>query len=102
MDEKTNDYEIPYLEPKLFYGLSTTIKENAIFVNDVELLHPAGKILVIDNLNNGKQSFIKVPLSKKKITGIIISPNRWVLSKLFILKYDWYTISDEAYNNRNF
>ncbi|XP_014285361.2 cilia- and flagella-associated protein 57 [Halyomorpha halys] len=76
MDEKTNDYEIPYLEPKLFYGLSTKIKENAIFVNDVELLHPAGKILVIDNLNNGKQNFIKLALSKKEVTGIIISPNR--------------------------
>ncbi|XP_039276040.1 cilia- and flagella-associated protein 57 [Nilaparvata lugens] len=89
---------IPQLQPHLFLGLNNTIKGNATFITDDDILYPAGGVLVIHNYLSRTQRYIKLPRHLNTISMLVVSPNKNVVAvvqegdKPSILLYDLQTL----------
>ncbi|XP_039288105.1 cilia- and flagella-associated protein 57 isoform X2 [Nilaparvata lugens] len=67
---------VPVLEPHMFLGLNPTIKGNATYLTDHNIIYPAGGVLVIHDYVQQEQKYIKLPDASKVISRIVISPNK--------------------------
>ncbi|KAF6216035.1 hypothetical protein GE061_000372 [Apolygus lucorum] len=73
-------FTVPKLKPKLFCGLSNDIQGNAHFISENIIIHPIGRVLVIDNLEDYSQQYIKLPQSHKVVNIVTISPDRELIA----------------------
>lgn len=64
------------VQPRVFWGLTTSIKGNINYVSDLDVLYPAGGVLVLHNYVQQTQSYIKLPEPQKVLNIIIVSPNK--------------------------
>lgn len=64
------------LTPRIFWGLTTSIKGNINYVSDLDVLYPAGGVLVIHNYVQMTQFYIKLPEPQKVLNIICVSPNK--------------------------
>ncbi|XP_075215374.1 testes of unusual size [Lycorma delicatula] len=71
---------IPGLQVRLFLGLNNTIKGNATYVTDHDILYPAGGLLIIHNYTQKQQKYIKLSDSQKVISMIVVSPNKKIVA----------------------
>ncbi|RZF41535.1 hypothetical protein LSTR_LSTR000249 [Laodelphax striatellus] len=89
---------IPQLQPHLFLGLNNTIKGNATFITEDDVLYPAGGVLVIHNYLERTQRYIKLPRHLNTVSMLVVSPNKNVVAvvqegeKPSILLYDLKTL----------
>lgn len=67
---------IPVPQPVALFGFRPGIRGNVQFLNEHEILYPAGSVLVIHHLLNNTQKFIKPADQQKSIKEIVLSPNR--------------------------
>ncbi|XP_065209372.1 cilia- and flagella-associated protein 57 isoform X2 [Planococcus citri] len=61
------------LKSRMFFGLNTSIKKNAHFISDEEILYPAGGVITIHNHREKTQRYINFPSSEKEISVISVS-----------------------------
>lgn len=71
---------IPTLKPKFFFGLTTQVNGNCIFLNENEIIYPASGVLVIYDTVNHRQKYIHLAEPQKIITAMALCIN----------KYDFY------------
>ncbi|KAJ8923117.1 hypothetical protein NQ315_001670 [Exocentrus adspersus] len=71
--ENTN---LAVLQPKLYIGLETRISNNIHFLNDDEVVYPAGSVVVLHNFHVKKQKFIKLTDKGRNLTHVKVSPNK--------------------------
>lgn len=64
------------IAPRIFWGVNTSIKGNINYVDDLNVLYPAGGALVLHNYAQKTQSYIKLPEPQKVLNIIIVSPNK--------------------------
>ncbi|XP_014256263.1 cilia- and flagella-associated protein 57-like isoform X2 [Cimex lectularius] len=55
---------------------SIQIRGNIHFLDDEQIIHPVGRVIVVDNINTNQQSYIRLPETGKTITIMCMSPNR--------------------------
>ncbi|XP_046661792.1 cilia- and flagella-associated protein 57 [Homalodisca vitripennis] len=68
------------LQPRVFWGLTTSIKGNINFVTDLDVLYPAGGALIFHNYVQQTQAHIKLPEPQKVLNIIIVSPNKKIIA----------------------
>ncbi|XP_054279032.1 cilia- and flagella-associated protein 57-like [Macrosteles quadrilineatus] len=68
------------LAPRIFWGLTTSIKGNINYVSDLDVLYPAGGVLVIHNYVQMTQFYIKLPEPQKVLNIICVSPNKKIIA----------------------
>lgn len=67
---------LPILQPKLFLGLETKLRNNIHFLSNEEVVYPTGAVIAVHNFNVKKQRFIKLSDKGKNLTQVIVSPNK--------------------------
>ena len=55
---------IPTLKPKFFFGLTTQVNGNCLFLNENEIIYPAAGVLVIHDISNHKQNYIHLSITE--------------------------------------
>lgn len=71
-----SNLNLPYLQPKLILSLDTRITNNIHFLNDDEVIYPAGAVVVVHNFHVKKQKYIKLADKGKNLTHLKLSPNK--------------------------
>ncbi|XP_063616617.1 cilia- and flagella-associated protein 57 isoform X2 [Cydia splendana] len=66
----------PNISARFFYGLRTDIQFNAHYVNESDIIYPAGGVIVIYNHIQKKQKFIRLQDKHKPIKSLVLAPNR--------------------------
>lgn len=69
---------IPTLKPKFFFGLTTQINDNCLFINEDEIIYPASGVLVIYDTSRHQQKYIHLAEPQKIITAIGLCINKYV------------------------
>lgn len=68
----------PTLKPKFFFGLTTQVNGNCLFINENEIIYPASGVLVIYNIIHHKQKYIHLTEPQKVITAMALCINKYV------------------------
>eukprot|EP00102_Acyrthosiphon_pisum_P002329 XP_001943650.2 PREDICTED: cilia- and flagella-associated protein 57-like [Acyrthosiphon pisum] len=71
---------IPTLSPKFFFGLTTQVNGNCLFLNENEIVYPASGVLVIYNTAHHKQKYIHLAEPQKVITAMALCINKNVIA----------------------
>jgi len=82
---KEESSEIHSVEPKYFFGLTTGLSNNCLFLNDEKLVYHASGVIVIHDYSNNSQKFVYLNEPQKVITTMDINNNK-------------YKITDKSYN----
>jgi len=69
---------IPTLKPKFFFGLTTQVNGNCLFLNENEIVYPASGVLVVYNTAHHKQKYIHLAEPQKVITAMALCINKYV------------------------
>jgi len=75
---KGDSSEIHSLEPKYFFGLTTGLSNNCLFLNDEKLVYHASGVIVLHDYSNNSQKFIYLNEPQKVITTMDINNNRYL------------------------
>lgn len=67
---------MPEVSPKAFFALRQDVRQNAHFISDVEVMYPAGSVLIIHNYYEKRQNYIKLYEKSLVLSLIAISPSR--------------------------
>lgn len=73
---KEDSSEIHSLEPKYFFGLTTGLSNNCLFINDDKLVYHASGVIVIHDYSNNSQKFVNLNEPQKVITTMDINNNK--------------------------
>lgn len=68
---------IPTLKPKFFFGLTTQVNGNCLFLSENEIVYPASGVLVIHDINHHKQKYIQLAEPQKIITAMALCINKY-------------------------
>lgn len=71
-----NIADFPGLQALHFLGLRTDVKGPAQFVADDEIVYAVGGILAINNHQQKREKFIRLPERGLHINAICVSPNK--------------------------
>ncbi|XP_031833358.1 testes of unusual size [Nomia melanderi] len=63
------------LQARIFYGLKTDIISNAHYISDAEILYPAGNVISLHQIPQGRQRLLRLP-DKREINIISVTPNK--------------------------
>lgn len=86
---------IPTLSPKFFFGLTTQVNGNCLFLNENEIVYPASGVLVIHNTAHHKQKYIHLAEPQKVITAMALCINKYARTIYIIhlfVSYEPYTL----------
>lgn len=72
--------DIPILNPRVIFGLKTGIQGNVDCITDDEIVYPVGGVLTVQDANQRRQKFIRLPQKGLNVTGILVSPNKKVIA----------------------
>lgn len=72
--------EIHSLEPKYFFGLTTGLSNNCLFLNDEKLVYHASGVIVIHDYSNNSQKFVYLNEPQKVITTMDINNNKYIIT----------------------
>lgn len=76
---------IPTLEPKFFFGLTTQVNGNCLFLTENEIVYPASGVLVIYDISHHKQKYIQLVEPQKVITAMALCINKY--DRMFLNDY---------------
>lgn len=68
--------DIPLLNPRAIFGLKTDVPGNVDCITDDEIVYPVGGVLTVQNANQKRQKFIRLPQRGANVTGMFVSPNK--------------------------
>lgn len=68
---------IPTLDPKFFFGLTTQVNGNCLFLTENDIVYPASGVLVIYDINHHKQKYIQLAEPQKVITAMALCINKY-------------------------
>jgi len=78
MDTMAEDwYETQYLVPKFFFGLTTGMADNCLFLNDDKIVYHASGVIVIHDISNNSQKFVPLNEPEKMITTMDLSNGKY-------------------------
>lgn len=63
---------IPTLKPKFFFGLTTQVNGNCLFLNENEIIYPASGVLIIYDFVHHRQKYIHLSEPQKVITAMAL------------------------------
>lgn len=73
---------IPTLKPSFFFGLTTQVNGNCLFLSENEIVYPASGVLVIYDIDQHRQKYIHLAEPQKVITAMALCINKYDTSKL--------------------
>jgi hypothetical protein len=62
------------------FGLRGDVTDNVHFIDEANIVYPAGHNIVIHNLEAEQQTFMPIPSDSEGVTGLSITPNRKYLA----------------------
>lgn len=68
---------IPTLKPTFFFGLTTQVNGNCLFLSENEVVYPASGVLVIYDIDRHKQKYIHLAEPQKVITAMALCINKY-------------------------
>lgn len=68
---------IPTLKPKFFFGLTTQVNGNCLFLTENDIVYPASGVLVIYNISHHRQKYIQLDEPQKVITAMALCINKY-------------------------
>lgn len=66
------------VEPKFIFGLTNNVSGNCLFLNDNEIVYPASGLIVVYNVTNHSQKFIKLLDPRRIVTAMDLNTTKYL------------------------